>query len=336
MVLIPKDESEPRYEMRVIANRVEYFDLTRDRAPEPISPSLPMTNFDLNDLFSVRATDKCLADCLWLFDGHHLQGWPDVPQLLKHLTPNHVPSPVSIIPEFYPTSLALKRGLVFGLEAEISWAKELAFTYAYYSLRSEPFISPLLRHFILGDHEHNANLLVHCYERLPYFSQSLEILLHNILDEAGNADELGRVLSFFQKLPCFLDVMVQCTRKTDSREWPRLFEHLPAPRTLWDMALQAGRLQTASAYLLVLQTLQANDETVAQCIQLLKLAQAAEDWDLCQELATFLISLDSSGENLKKAVESMVHADPKRWATADNAALPAGWNVLQSPKSTDL
>jgi hypothetical protein len=156
----------------------------------------------------------------------------------------------------------------------------------------------------------------------------LEILLHHVLDEEvemersyrgsnGSTDRrqlLPTVLSFLQSatpVEVYLDILVQCIRKTELTSWRTLFAHLPPPEELFEQALKLSALKTAGGYLLVLQALdddaQEDDEYAIEdsAIRLLRLASQKGDWELCGELARFLIALDGSGEMLRRAIISV-------------------------------
>ena len=115
--------------------------------------------------------------------------------------------------------------------------------------------------------------------------------------------QLPTVLSFLSTFPEFLEIVVQCTRKTELRSWRTLFAYLPPPKELFEASLRSGSLKTAGGYLLVLHTLAEITSTSPQVIRLLRAAQAAEDWELCKELARFLVALDESGSTLREALE---------------------------------
>jgi RAB6A-GEF complex partner protein 1 len=99
--------------------------------------------------------------------------------------------------------------------------------------------------------------------------------------------------------------VVQCTRKTEVRSWQTLFTHLPSPQELFEQSLERGSLKTAGGYLLVLHTLDELGSSSGQLVALLRRARAESDWDLCKELARFLMALDASGETLRKALEEV-------------------------------
>ena len=111
------------------------------------------------------------------------------------------------------------------------------------------------------------------------------------------------MLSFLSSFPNYLDILVQCTRKTEVRSWHTLFASLPPPQELFEESLRKGLLKTAGGYLLILHTFEERDSSSEQCIHLLQRAKEAGDWDLCKELARFLMALDESGTTLRQAME---------------------------------
>lgn len=121
---------------------------------------------------------------------------------------------------------------------------------------------------------------------------------------------LPTVIAFLQaSLPTreYLDIVVQCTRKTELRFWRTLFTYLPPPKDLFEQALRLDSLKTAVGYLLVLQAFEDEDhnhdgQIEEYVVRLIGLASQKNDWELCAELARFLIALDSSGEMLQRAI----------------------------------
>lgn len=151
--------------------------------------------------------------------------------------------------------------------------------------------------------------LAHRYQNLEYFAHSLEILLHNVLDEEVDASPspeaalLPGVLSFLSSFKQYLDIVVQCTRKTEVRSWRTLFTYLPAPQVLFEESLQRGSLKTAGGYLLVLHTFEELSSSSEQLVRLLARAKDEGEWELCKELARFLTALDESGATLIEALQ---------------------------------
>lgn len=169
--------------------------------------------------------------------------------------------------------------------------------------------------------------LSHRYRQLPYFPHALEVLLHNVLDDEVESPKqpetalLPAVLSFLSSFREYLDVVVQCTRKTELRSWRTLFDQLPPVEQLFETSLQDGALKTASGYLLVLHTLSDIHTTSPQVISLLRAAKEAQDWELCKELARFLMALDESGATLQQALDLVNLTSPTDYGASIDGVL---------------
>lgn len=122
---------------------------------------------------------------------------------------------------------------------------------------------------------------------------------------------LPGVLSFLSSFPQYLDIVVQCTRKTEVRSWRTLFAYLPPPAELFEESLQKGSLKTAGGYLLILHTFEELSSSSEQLVRLLSRAKEEEDWDLCKELARFLTALDESGATLTEALAMVNLRSPR-------------------------
>ena len=302
--------------MRVIANNVEYFDLMRDQLNLAGSPdrSLPPSPSP-EDALDITHGDRGLRDSLWYFDGKDVQCWMDVEDLIEAASTSNdrdLPLTVTVAVDFYPTSVVLKKGLVLGVDADLVQRRDVQFAYFRFSIRTQLFLPPIFHRQLAYYDDSAASSLAQRYRSLPYFSHVLEILLHVVLDDEVDKPPdpdkslLPSVLSFLSSFPDYLDILVQCTRKTEVRSWQTLFRHLPPPQELFEQSLKKGMLKTAGGYLLVLHTFDESQTTSSeQCVRLLQRAQEVGDWDLCKELARFLMALDESGDTLREAVEKM-------------------------------
>lgn len=63
-----------------------------------------------------------------------------------------------------------------------------------------------------------------------------------------------------------------------------------------------GDLKIAGGYLLVLHSLSEMQSTSPQVIRLLRKAMERGEWELCKELARFLMALDETGATLREAL----------------------------------
>lgn len=335
------DEGALKYDMRVIASNVEYFDLMRDQIPLLGSPEGSPPQSPSEEHIDALQSDRGLRDSLWYFDGNSIQCWPDVEDLLRSaLTENDrdLPPPVAISTDFYPSSIALARGVLVGIDADLVQRRDVQFAFFRLSIRTQLFLPQILRRYLVSFDSAAASSLSHRYQQLPYFSHALEILLHTVLDEeveSAPAPEdalLPSVISFLSSFPDYLDILVQCTRKTEVRSWQTLFAHLPPAQELFEASLKQNLLKTAGGYLLVLHTFEDLESSSRQCIRLLQRAKDANDWELCKELARFLMALDTSGDTLRDALAKLDLAPSTSSATTSGAGSDEDNVRLKTPK----
>lgn len=303
---------ELKYEMRIIAQNVETYALMRDHpafALEGQAESLPPSPMGLA-INGVQGHD--LRDSLWFFDGHDMRVWIDMQDVLTSASAElgrDLPAPTKIHVDFYPLTALINRAIVFGIESELIQRRDTNFAFLRFATRTHLFLPALLRYH-LQQYNHPAALhLSHHYQHLPYFPHALEILLHEVLDEEVDTQPppeqalLPSVISFLSSFPQYLDIVVQCTRKTEVRSWRTLFSNLPPPEELFEESLQKGNLKTAGGYLLVLHTFEELRATGDQVVRLLQRAKDEQDWELCKELARFLMALDETGATLRSTLE---------------------------------
>ena len=203
--------------------------------------------------------------------------------------------------------------------------------------KTQLFLPQILHHYLSASDSSAALNISYHYQGLPYFSHALEVLLHMVLDaevESPPSEDalLPSIISFLSSFPEYLDIIVQCTRKTEVRSWRTLFAYLPSPQKLFEESLQQGLLKTAGGYLLVLHTFEELDSSSEHCVRLFLSAIEAEDWDLCQELARFLMALDESGTTLRHAMERINNVND----TSNSAAATLKDSKTRLPHSNML
>lgn len=319
---ILREERELRYDMRVIAQNVEFYVLMKDIQ----IPLFPCRKTCFNTSFSAEddstwnnSYENCLNNSLWIFEGNELKCWLNAKDLLQANSSEigrDLPLMFSIPVDFYPLSILLEKGIILGLESELIQRRDLNFTLFKFSIRTHLLIPHVLR-FQLSQSDHTAALnLAQRYQCFDYFAHSLEMLLYNTLeqevDTCSPCDNslLPTVISFLSMFPQYLDIIVQCTRKTEVRSWRTLFKYLPTPQELFDESLRDGSLKTAAGYMIIVQTFGELSTSSELLIRLFLRAKNEEDWTLCEELANFLIALDPSGDILSGAMEILNLTNP--------------------------
>ncbi|KAL9625840.1 MAG: hypothetical protein Q9160_000160 [Pyrenula sp. 1 TL-2023] len=357
-------EGSLKYEMRVIAQHIEYYILMRDQLsfnfatpPDESLPASPSVENALNGSHSHHS----LQDSLWTFSGNDLKMWNDVQDVLRMALEGPLLNNLALLSipvDFYPLSILLSKGVVLGIESEMIQRRDVPFTMLRFGIRTHLFIPYLIRHQLSQNDTHGALSLAHQYEKLSYFAHALEVLLHNVLDDevdlppqkgtddtdADNSPRLllPAVLTFLQTsltLSDYLSTIVQCTRKTELRSWKTLFAYLPTPQELFEQAIQLNALKTAGGYLLVLQGLDEDEDEEGSeqriephVIRLLGLGKDNCDWDLCTELAGFMLALDPTGNGLRRVLDEVgFHDQPNGQDSSSDNAKGLGLTIPPTP-----
>ncbi|KAI7899477.1 RIC1-domain-containing protein [Cokeromyces recurvatus] len=209
--------------------------------------------------------------------------------------------------DFYPISILLDKGIIIGIEQNISYKDSLGLILFKMSPKMHLFLHHILRYLLQQGLEEDAVIFAKVYERFVYFSHALEILLHTVLEEEAGQD-LGEdailplVIKFLDQFPHALDVIVSCARKTEVALWDHLFSVVGKPKDLFEFCLSEGRLRTATSYLIILQTLQPLEVGGKDTVRLLEKAMDEHDYELCKELVRFLSSIDSTGKTLQETL----------------------------------
>lgn len=137
------EERKLKYDMRVIAQNIEYYALMRDM-PFSSKPQLSDSTSG-SDVGSLEQDDgNSLRDSLWIFDGNEMKLWTDIQDVL-HSAPSdlarELPPMVSIPTDFYPLSVLLGKGILLGLEPDLIQRRDVNFAFFKFTIRVSYLIS---------------------------------------------------------------------------------------------------------------------------------------------------------------------------------------------------
>lgn len=146
------EDGQLKYDMRIVAQNVEYHVSMRDQPPINISHSPEETQ--------LRYGPLALRDSLWLFDGMEIKAWADIHDVLSAATGDNgreLPPPVSIDVDFYPLSILLEKGIVLGVESDLVQRRDVNFSFFHFAIRVSGQKSPWLT-FIWYEATQNTDL----------------------------------------------------------------------------------------------------------------------------------------------------------------------------------
>lgn len=114
-------------------------------------------------------------------------------------------------------------------------------------LQSQLFLHHILRYQLSLRQVREAVLFASHYQHLVFFAHALEILLHTVVEaeaefsdaldsEAQQASVLPATIEFLDHFDACLDVVVGCARKTEVTRWPRLFNIVGNPKSLFEVS----------------------------------------------------------------------------------------------------
>lgn len=132
------EEGNLKYDMRVIAQNVEFHANMRD---EPFSVlGLPQQQVDdgQQQLSAAVSGGVNLRSSLWVYDGNGLKVWAEVQDVLDAVSAEHsqaLPDTVYIPMDFYPLSMLLDKAIVLGVESELVQRRDISFSFFRFNIR---------------------------------------------------------------------------------------------------------------------------------------------------------------------------------------------------------
>ncbi|XP_054278779.1 guanine nucleotide exchange factor subunit Rich isoform X2 [Macrosteles quadrilineatus] len=265
-----------------------------------------------------------LTEALWLFCGAQgMRVW--LPLFPRDGDKSHTFMSKRIMLPFqlriYPLAILFEEAILLGAENDTmlyTSDSNSPFSLPFCTLErtSQVYLHQILRQLI------RRNLGFHAWEiargcsALPYFSHSLELLLHEVLEEEATSKEpipdaqLPSVVEFIQEFPVYLETIVQCARKTEIALWPYLFAAAGKPKDLFHECLVNKQLDTAASYLIILQNMESSTVSRQYATMLLDSTLESGKWELSKDLVRFLKAIDpNDAESADSPRTSFIHAN---------------------------
>ncbi|XP_037935296.1 guanine nucleotide exchange factor subunit Rich [Teleopsis dalmanni] len=254
-----------------------------------------------------------MRDCLWLYSGAHgMRVWlPILPPPTEQIRdgPHRLHTFMSkrIMLTFplklYPLVILFDNVIVLGIENETTLytnesQSHFSLPFCLLERKSQVYLHKILRQLIKRNLGYSAWEIAKSCRSLPYFPHSLELLLHEVLEDEATSKEpipdalLPSILDFIREFPVYLQTIVQCARKTEIALWPYLFAKAGKPKDLFQQCLQSEELDTAASYLIILQNMEPSHVSKNHATQLLDIALQNGKWELAKDLIRFLKAID--------------------------------------------
>ncbi|KNC98616.1 uncharacterized protein SPPG_09360 [Spizellomyces punctatus DAOM BR117] len=257
-----------------------------------------------------------LVNSLWAYDASGFKIWVNL-NLTSDETSALVPKEnltesLQLHVDFYPLTIMMHRGIIAGVNQRMTVRTAMNCTLYRLDLRTHLFLHTMIRYMLSQGSEKEAITFADYYRHLAYFDHALEVLLHQVLEieaetYAGFSPDaiLPRVIRFLEHFPDYLDIIVQCARKTEVALWEYFFSIAGDPKELFKKSLENGFLKTATSYLIIIQTLEPATVSGKLAVDLLERAFELEDFETGKELVRFLTSIDGAeGEIYRDIIRS--------------------------------
>jgi len=205
--------------------------------------------------------------------------------------------------EVYPIGFVSELGVIVGLTQELEFTCNSKIPHFGIQIKTHPFLHSILRRLLERvstkpqmDNYSAAYTVAQKFSFIPHFDHSLELLLHETLEDEKidninfiTSPLLQKVVTFIKKFSQFPDVVASCARKTDPAIWKQLFSLAGSPKYLFDQCLARKKVQTAASYLRILQYIEGKPDARLCALKLLDEALNIDDLELAGDLRRFLL-----------------------------------------------
>ncbi|EPQ26600.1 uncharacterized protein PFL1_05921 [Pseudozyma flocculosa PF-1] len=168
-------EDEVAYDMQILADKIEYY-------------------------WTHLQGIGTLENSLWGYDGTGIKLWLDALTIetfdmddddSSDIEGAHeyktIEESVSMPLDFYPLCVLLEKGIVIGVECEVSLRRSLDFAIFRTNTNTHLFLHQVLRNYLENGQLDEAVFFASYYQSLVYFAHALEILLHAVLEDEADA-----------------------------------------------------------------------------------------------------------------------------------------------------
>ncbi|TPX31029.1 hypothetical protein SmJEL517_g05541 [Synchytrium microbalum] len=290
-----KESPKHDWEHMVLANHIEHFFVSK-----PLERAAGMHH------------------SLWAFDGAGVKIWANIitdDTMLPEAWPptKNWNEDIRMELDFYPLTVMMHRAIIMGIEQRMALRNSVQCTFYKLETKTHLYLHHIIRYVLSRGMEEEAVAFAAGFRHLQYFGHSLEMLLHQVLEEeaetfAGFSQGalLPCIARFLEAFPHHLDVIVRCARKTEVALWEYFFSIVGDAKELFSQCLQSGALDTATSYLIIIQTLEPAAVSGKLAIQLLEKAFEMEDFETGKELVRFLSSIDG----MPRSADEKHHISP--------------------------
>eukprot|EP00002_Diphylleia_rotans_P008762 TRINITY_DN1874_c0_g1_i4.p1 TRINITY_DN1874_c0_g1~~TRINITY_DN1874_c0_g1_i4.p1 ORF type:complete len:1115 (+),score=149.97 TRINITY_DN1874_c0_g1_i4:53-3397(+) len=236
----------------------------------------------------------------WLYNASGCQNVFSVPLLTDKESPLPRGSALPFDPEVYPAGILPELGIIVAFTQGIAYPCGAASPFHDIQPRAHPFLNSILRMYLSNNQIEKAYQIAQKWSTSMQFSHSLELLLHEALEEqtlsiARSIPEdssLHRAVRLLKQFPQFPDIVVHCTRKTDISHWGHIFKCVGSPKALYERCLLSRPLSTAASYLIILRNVEGQIVTNRCAVRLLESSLQQHEYQLARDILRFLNALD--------------------------------------------
>ncbi|KAJ1341122.1 hypothetical protein BSLG_004293 [Batrachochytrium salamandrivorans] len=164
---------------------------------------------------------------------------------------------LDICVDFYPLTVLIQKGLLVGIEKQLSLNATLDISQFSTDTKSHLFLHFIIRHLLSLGLEQRAITFCSNYQTLEYFSHALEVLLHTVLEDETESTKildsngvtyqkdthiidsrLAQTVKFIKRFPKSLEIIVNCARKSEMAIWEYFFSVAGDPIAMFQLAVQ--------------------------------------------------------------------------------------------------